>query len=124
MLKAKLSVRKKNCYHIEFHHLLMEAFSIDKMFQGNRISSAEDTVRVYIGGQRPDDETAKPKKLPLQQNRIVSTKYTLITFLPQNMFEQFRRIANFYFLVMTIIALVIGELNDFTSIHTFENIVE
>jgi phospholipid-translocating ATPase len=68
----------------------------------------EDTfVRVQIGGA--DDEGGKAKKPKLQQNRIVSTKYSLITFLPQNLFEQFRRIANFYFLIMTIIAMAIGE---------------
>lgn len=77
--------------------------------QGNRISSVEDTVRVRIGGFDNNDGSGKPRKLPLQQNRIISTKYTLITFLPQNLFEQFRRIANFYFLIMTIIAMAIGE---------------
>lgn len=82
------------------------------MFQGNRVSATEeDSIRIRIGGPRLDDEvtTKKKKKIPLQQNRIVSTKYTAITFLPQNLFEQFRRIANFYFLIMTIIALAIGE---------------
>jgi phospholipid-translocating ATPase len=77
--------------------------------QGNRISAVEDTVRVQIGGFE-GSENGKVKKPPLQQNRIVSTKYTLLTFLPQNLFEQFRRIANFYFLIMTIIAMTIGEL--------------
>jgi phospholipid-translocating ATPase len=78
-------------------------------FQGNRVSVDDNIVRVEIGGPRQDDEVAHPKKLPRQQNRIVSTKYSLLTFLPQNLFEQFRRIANFYFLIMTIIAIVIGE---------------
>jgi hypothetical protein len=32
-------------------------------------------------------------------NRVVSSKYTLLNFLPVNLFEQFQRIANFYFLV-------------------------
>ncbi|XP_053678428.1 phospholipid-transporting ATPase IF [Anopheles nili] len=40
-------------------------------------------------------------------NRIKSTKYTLVTFLPLNLFEQFRRIANLYFLFMTVISIVI-----------------
>lgn len=80
------------------------------LFQGNRISVADDTVRIHIGGnQKESEEKSKKKCRPrLQQNRIVSTKYTLLTFLPQNLFEQFRRIANFYFLIMTIIALAIG----------------
>ncbi|KAK4779727.1 hypothetical protein SAY87_015833 [Trapa incisa] len=32
-------------------------------------------------------------------NYVQSTKYTLATFLPKSLFEQFRRVANFYFLV-------------------------
>ncbi|XP_006897103.1 PREDICTED: probable phospholipid-transporting ATPase VB-like [Elephantulus edwardii] len=36
-------------------------------------------------------------------NRICTTKYTLLTFLPQNLFEQFHRWANLYFLLLVIL---------------------
>ncbi|EHB07732.1 Putative phospholipid-transporting ATPase VB [Heterocephalus glaber] len=36
-------------------------------------------------------------------NRICTTKYTLLTFLPQNLFEQFHRWANLYFLLLLIL---------------------
>lgn len=68
------------------------------------MSDGDDSLRIPIGGD--NNGAKKPRK---KANRIVSTKYNAITFLPQNLFEQFRRIANFYFLVMTIIALSIGE---------------
>ncbi|KRK06442.1 phospholipid-transporting ATPase IF isoform X3 [Drosophila yakuba] len=76
----------------------------ERLFQkrGSRVSTANDWLQIQIGG--PQDVK---KKRPKGQNRIKSTKYTLITFLPQNLLEQFRRIANFYFLVMTIISLLI-----------------
>lgn len=90
----------KNLIGLEFK----ENFS-----QGNRISSTDDIVRIQIGGFDTTDGKTKAKRPPGQQNRIVSTKYSLITFLPQNLFEQFRRIANFYFLIMTIIAIAIGK---------------
>ncbi|XP_017055725.1 phospholipid-transporting ATPase IF isoform X2 [Drosophila ficusphila] len=70
--------------------------------RGSRVSTINDWLQIQIGG--PQDVK---KKRPKGQNRIKSTKYTLITFLPQNLLEQFRRIANFYFLVMTIISLLI-----------------
>ncbi|XP_074336639.1 putative phospholipid-transporting ATPase 9 [Apium graveolens] len=37
-------------------------------------------------------------------NYVRSTKYTLATFLPKSLFEQFRRVANFFFLVVGILA--------------------
>lgn len=33
-----------------------------------------------------------------RSNRIKTTKYSVITFLPKNLFEQFHRFANLYFL--------------------------
>ncbi|XP_014509326.1 putative phospholipid-transporting ATPase 9 [Vigna radiata var. radiata] len=38
-------------------------------------------------------------------NSVRSTKYTLATFFPKSLFEQFRRVANFYFLVTGTLAL-------------------
>ncbi|KAK4484288.1 hypothetical protein RD792_011516 [Penstemon davidsonii] len=37
-------------------------------------------------------------------NYVSSTKYTAATFLPKSLFEQFRRVANFYFLVIGILS--------------------
>ncbi|GAV73285.1 E1-E2_ATPase domain-containing protein/HAD domain-containing protein [Cephalotus follicularis] len=37
-------------------------------------------------------------------NYVSTTKYTLATFLPKSLFEQFRRVANFYFLITGIMA--------------------
>ena len=36
-------------------------------------------------------------------NRIRTSKYTFWTFIPKNLFEQFRRLANFYFLLMVLL---------------------
>ncbi|WAQ91106.1 hypothetical protein PtA15_13A507 [Puccinia triticina] len=36
------------------------------------------------------------------RNKVRTTKYTLITFFPKNMWEQFRNVANVYFLVLII----------------------
>ena len=37
-------------------------------------------------------------------NYVTSTKYTLATFFPKSLFEQFRRAANFYFLICAILS--------------------
>eukprot|EP00048_Salpingoeca_helianthica_P015043 m.224745 g.224745 ORF g.224745 m.224745 type:complete len:1261 (-) comp16540_c0_seq1:52-3834(-) len=49
-----------------------------------------------------------PQATRYPSNRIITSKYTVLTFLPKNLFEQFRRVANFYFLVVMIIALIPG----------------
>ena len=45
---------------------------------------------------------------PIQRyvrNKVRTSKYTLITFLPKNLLEQFRRVANIYFLALVILQL-------------------
>ncbi|KAL4386048.1 hypothetical protein GQ457_09G004470 [Hibiscus cannabinus] len=45
----------------------------------------------------------KPYKYPC--NNISTTKYNVLTFLPRALFEQFRRVANFYFLLAAVFSL-------------------
>ncbi|KAG2706782.1 hypothetical protein I3760_05G118400 [Carya illinoinensis] len=52
----------------------------------NEPDSFEAGIRKYVG------------------NYVRTTKYTVATFLPKSLFEQFRRVANFYFLVTGILA--------------------
>ncbi|XP_061697774.1 phospholipid-transporting ATPase IH-like isoform X2 [Syngnathoides biaculeatus] len=66
-----------------------------------------DSRTVYIGHKQPPPgaEAYIPQRYP--DNRIVSSKYTFWNFIPKNLFEQFRRIANFYFLVIFLVQLII-----------------
>jgi hypothetical protein len=41
-----------------------------------------------------------------QNNYIKTSKYTLLTFLPLNVFEQFQRLANFYFLCLLVLQFI------------------
>ena len=41
-----------------------------------------------------------------QNNYIKTSKYSLLTFLPLNLLEQFQRLANFYFLCLLILQLI------------------
>ncbi|KAJ1528456.1 hypothetical protein ONE63_006867 [Megalurothrips usitatus] len=67
--------------------------------QVNRVSDHGDVRRIPIG---------RTASSPYPNNKLVSSKYTVWSFLPLNMFEQFRRIANFYFLVATVIVMSIN----------------
>lgn len=44
-----------------------------------------------------------------QSNAIKTYKYNALTFLPMNLFEQFKRAANFYFLILLILQVKLFE---------------
>ncbi|KAK3845797.1 MAG: hypothetical protein J3R72DRAFT_343700, partial [Linnemannia gamsii] len=67
----------------------------------------KDSRRVFVNIPLPPqylDKNGSPK-LSFGSNRINTAKYTTLTFLPKNLFEQFRRVANMFFLFMAIIQL-------------------
>ncbi|XP_063046357.1 phospholipid-transporting ATPase 11C isoform X2 [Engraulis encrasicolus] len=65
-----------------------------------------DSRTIYVGHRPcPPTEAFIPPKFC--DNRIVSSKYTVWNFLPKNLFEQFRRIANFYFLIIFLVQVIV-----------------
>ncbi|CAF4506076.1 unnamed protein product, partial [Rotaria magnacalcarata] len=58
----------------------------------NASSDVESSTWVAIKNRRK-----KPKP---GTNRIKTTRYNVITFLPKNLFEQFHRVANIYFAIL------------------------
>ncbi|KAL6069954.1 Phospholipid-transporting ATPase IA [Balamuthia mandrillaris] len=67
---------------------------------------------VYVNDQRRNSGLGYPT------NRTTTTKYTWWSFIFLNLYEQFRRVANFYFLIVCIIELVpdVAPLTPWTSI--------
>ncbi|TVU18459.1 hypothetical protein EJB05_34561, partial [Eragrostis curvula] len=86
---------------------------------GRRPSVADDDPASRIGGpgfSRVVNAGARhlEEQLPEQSsNSISTTKYNLVTFLPKSLFEQFRRVANIYFLVTGCLAYT--DLAPYTS---------
>uniref|UniRef100_A0AAY4D5G2 Phospholipid-transporting ATPase n=1 Tax=Denticeps clupeoides TaxID=299321 RepID=A0AAY4D5G2_9TELE len=65
-----------------------------------------DSRTIYVGHRQcPGTEAFIAPKFC--DNRIVSSKYTVWNFLPKNLFEQFRRIANFYFLIIFLVQVIV-----------------
>ncbi|CAL8317992.1 unnamed protein product, partial [Lota lota] len=62
----------------------------------------------------------RPLNLPYQyaDNAIRTSKYNVFSFLPLNLFEQFQRLANAYFLVLLLLQLIpeISSLSWFTTV--------
>uniref|UniRef100_A0A8C9FMT7 Phospholipid-transporting ATPase n=1 Tax=Pavo cristatus TaxID=9049 RepID=A0A8C9FMT7_PAVCR len=64
-------------------------------------------TRTVVVGHRPVSEADAYVAQKFCDNRIVSSKYTVWNFLPKNLFEQFRRIANFYFLIIFLVQVIV-----------------
>ncbi|XP_060264244.1 phospholipid-transporting ATPase IG isoform X16 [Ovis aries] len=76
----------------------------------NRFCAGEEKrvgTRTVFVGNHPVSETEAYIAQKFCDNRIISSKYTLWNFLPKNLFEQFRRIANFYFLIIFLIQVTV-----------------
>ncbi|KAH7889506.1 hypothetical protein F5I97DRAFT_1844721 [Phlebopus sp. FC_14] len=83
----------------------LRAFNVESLFARKRGPGAPRTV--FVNQNLPDsyfDHKGKPKKEHIYcTNQVITSKYTIITFLPRNLLEQFRRIANIFFLFIAIL---------------------
>ena len=93
-------------------------------------AGASDTAPGGSGGQSPEDQRAhgtvtlttlrsrhlrptentpfsRKRNQEYTSNVIRTSRYTVLNFVPKNLFEQFRRAANFYFLCMAVIQVSI-----------------
>ncbi|KAI1903104.1 hypothetical protein AGOR_G00023770 [Albula goreensis] len=77
---------------------------LNRLFGGDE--KRVDSRTIHMGRQpcSATDAFIQPK---FCDNRIVSSKYTVWNFLPKNLFEQFRRIANFYFLIIFLVQVIV-----------------
>lgn len=60
--------------------------------------------QVFVNEPLPPSqlERGRPKQ-KYNTNKVTTSKYTLLTFIPKNLYEQFRRIANFFFLLLVVL---------------------
>ncbi|XP_077241181.1 phospholipid-transporting ATPase 1-like [Tasmannia lanceolata] len=67
-------------------------------FASQKEISDEDARLIYINNPEKTN-----KKFEFTGNSIRTAKYSILTFLPRNLFEQFHRVAYIYFLVIAIL---------------------
>ncbi|KAI3747452.1 hypothetical protein L6452_09909 [Arctium lappa] len=70
----------------------------NSMSMSRREISDEDSRLVYI-----NDPLKTNEKFEFSGNSVRTSKYSVLTFLPRNLFEQFHRVAYVYFLVIAIL---------------------
>ncbi|XP_066278383.1 phospholipid-transporting ATPase VA-like isoform X1 [Branchiostoma lanceolatum] len=69
----------------------------------NHVDFGKRIVTPNLGTPEPDDRAGNPH---YPDNKIQTTKYTILSFLPKNLFEQFHRLANVYFLFIVCLNFV------------------
>ncbi|KAF9422906.1 hypothetical protein BGZ94_008458 [Podila epigama] len=70
--------------------------------------------RVYVNLDRTsttshpttDPSTSQSEEARIVSNKVVTTQYSILTFIPKNLYHQFRRVANFFFLVIVILQCI------------------
>ncbi|KAG6833085.1 hypothetical protein H0H87_011496 [Tephrocybe sp. NHM501043] len=81
------------------------SFNVESLFSQKRQPGPPRTI--YVNENIPEhhfDRKGKPKpEFVFTSNQVITSKYTIITFLPRNLLEQFRRIANLFFLTISIL---------------------
>ncbi len=73
-----------------------------KVSAGTWIYSEEDIRKPFLIINCGLDDVRKP-----QANSISTTKYTWYSWLPKSIWEQFRRVANVYFLLISILMVIL-----------------
>ncbi|XP_006654889.1 phospholipid-transporting ATPase 10-like [Oryza brachyantha] len=74
---------------------------------GRRPTAVDDESTSRIGGpgfSRIVHANANAARPSYRSNSVSTTKYNAITFFPKSLFEQFRRVANIYFLISACLA--------------------
>nr|XP_043634180.1 phospholipid-transporting ATPase 1-like [Erigeron canadensis] len=74
--------------------------SMGSMSMSQREISDEDSRLVYINDPI---KTSEEYSFEVAGNSIRTSKYSVLTFLPRNLFEQFHRVAYVYFLILVIL---------------------
>ena len=69
-----------------------------------RLDSAKEDPGPWSCGIRTDGST--PTDPRRRSNAISSTKYSPLTWLPKSIWEQFRRLANVYFLLISVLQII------------------
>jgi len=72
------------------------AFKLEDLFSKKKEPGPRRTL--FVNQNLPDDYydprgRVKPEHI-YSTNQVITSKYTVVTFLPRNLLEQFRRVAN------------------------------
>ncbi|GLB34568.1 putative cation transport ATPase (P-type) (TC 3.A.3) family, type IV subfamily protein [Lyophyllum shimeji] len=90
---------------LEDLYIKLAAFNVENLFVRKKEPGPRRTV--FVNENLPEDYLDKRGRVKPEHvypsNQVLTSKYTIITFIPRNLLEQFRRIANIFFLGIAIL---------------------
>lgn len=78
-------------------------YSLERLFPN---SVKECLKKRTVGPSFTEDEELKQLLTSYNSNKIRTTKYSFLSFLPKNLFEQLHRLANIYFIFLAALNFV------------------
>lgn len=74
----------------------LAAFNVEDLFSRKHLPGPPRSVVVHqdLPAEYKTDKGKVKKDYVYRTNQVITSKYTIITFLPRNLLEQFRRVAN------------------------------
>ena len=89
-----MAPRRKN--RIALWYDKLAAFNVESLFSRKRLPGPPRTI--YVHEDLPPDYYDKKQRVKKEflhsTNQVITSKYTVVTFVPRNLLEQFRRVAN------------------------------
>lgn len=83
----------------------LAAFQVEDLFSRKKDPGPRRTI--FVNENLPEDfrdQNGKVKREHIYAtNQVLTSKYTILTFIPRNLLEQFRRVANVFFLCIAIL---------------------
>ena len=80
----------------------------EKVLRINHLAPTKDGRHLSINASREEVPIDERTKRPYINNTIRSSRYTLWNFLPRQLYAQFSKLANFYFLCVSILQMIPG----------------
>jgi phospholipid-translocating ATPase len=74
----------------------LAAFNVEDLFSRKQLPGPARSVVVHqdLPADYRNEKGKVKKEHVYRTNQVITSKYTIITFLPRNLLEQFRRVAN------------------------------
>ncbi|KAL9642784.1 hypothetical protein ABK040_009859 [Willaertia magna] len=127
VFEEKEKTRTENCKEIwqHFSDTILTIEYWEELIYSIFFPVNHEVLVIYLNNIKKTKEIIKKTLHKWPNNYIRTTHYTIFSFLPKNIWEQFHRVSNIYFLILTVIAFIpsVAPYSPWTSVIPFSAIL-